>query len=202
MVTLGKATKPPRGEIALNRQEQDFAFRLATSNKKFDKASDANKRVLIAKDVLKWLSIGKIQAEPGTYIGLPYADASRDGYKKVSSDERVNGDECRACALGAVFACAVERAGGIRDFWEQPSVVMRQKLGAYFTLWQLQLIETAFEASHGFAVIPYGLSEEEEDAHYVARDKAVEFGRAIRDPQERMRAIMENIVANKGTFVP
>jgi hypothetical protein len=72
MVTLGKATKPPRGEMVLNKQAQDFAYRLAVSNKKFEKASDAHKRVIIAKDVLKWLGTGKIMAEPGTYIGLPY----------------------------------------------------------------------------------------------------------------------------------
>jgi hypothetical protein len=78
---------------------------------------------------------------------------------------------------------------------------MRNALGAYFSLWQLQLIETAFEASHGFAPIPPGTPEEEDEYENI-RDRAVEFGRAVHDAQARMRAIMENIIANKGTFVP
>ena len=74
----------------------------------------------------------------------------------------------------------------VLDYKEQ-----RRPLSKIFPTGQLRLIELAFEEGSGAFY-----SDCDTD------DAAVKFGRKFRSKKGRLLAIMENIVANKGTFKP
>ncbi len=172
-----------KAELRLNEAAQA----LDRSNQEFLALAPADRRVLIAKDVLKWLRAGKIRAETGTYL---------EGYDPVTGKstekepDRVDGGSCTVCALGAVFACTVERIGGLEGFWSYRSAdSIRGELGDHFDGEQLRLIETAFE-QNDFTL----------DSSVVVVSAAIHF--ATGGPRKRLVAIMKNIIENGGTFCP
>ena len=108
--------------------------------------------------------------------------------------------------MGALFAsCILEEddmtlyeTGGFfpRGYGESTSEIsmsrnkMDDRLGRFFDIDQLRLIESAFEQSE-FGNLDYDLVE-----------RAVEFGNRYKVHGTRLRAIMQNIIDNRGTFVP
>lgn len=120
---------------------------------------------------------------------------------------------CKACALGGMFACAVGRADKLTlAAYNVSRSNLTGYLGEFFSQTQLDLIETAFECS------AYGSCREEpEDSDSGPTDegqRAIDFGEehtAVFDDEgmfkssgdeDRMRAIMGNIIANGGEFRP
>ncbi len=156
-------------------------------SKKFSELSAAGKRVRIAKDVLQWLASKKLTAMSGEYIKV----LDSDGLEKYPA-KKVNGFNCEACALGAIFACAVERkprlaGGNLIRF----GGAIHSQLRSVFDREQLLLIENAFEQC---------------DIHYDTQDneanrRAITFSKST-DDKKRMKCIMQNIIDNKGTFIP
>jgi hypothetical protein len=203
-ISLGKAAPVSRAELHLNKLAQAHDHKVAVGNAKFAKASPARKRVIIAKDVLEWLGEGKLLPTQGTYLSSFLRD--KDGQLLYEDgrvvngrvlDDRVDGGKCTACALGAVFACTVERKGGMPNFWRMGwcPYFMHQELAPYFDRDQLTLIEAAFEKNGGF-------HEADHEADHEAGEAAESFGRRFDTASSRMAAIMKNIIANGGTFVP
>jgi hypothetical protein len=241
MESLGKAAYVSRAELALNEREQAYDHKVSKANKRFAKANAATKRVIIAKDVITWLNIGKLKPAPGIYLRSKFAfdpvtnqawaygdDAPYELRSRLlrvegtpTEDNKVNGDTCAACALGGLFACAVERADGLKDlievrpddrreFWMAGQEAMHTYLAPFFDLKQLLLIESAFERSD-FVCDGMWTSwnrEHDDDPSKEVRNEwkaeglaAAEKFRHIAAPSDRMRAIMENVIANGGTFV-
>ena len=180
--------------------------RTERANAAFRALNPARKRVAIAKDVLRWLATGKLRPGYG-YLDIPeFYDNQRD---------IVNGGTCEACAVGSLFACAVERgdAGGTvrrsptscRLIGEDATEIHR-KLAGIFEPDQLALIEAAFETECRLpiatiqAVLGYEIDRQHPKAQEYFR-KAWDFCPRA-DRPERMVLIMENIIANKGTFIP
>lgn len=238
-ISLGKAAPVSRAELRLNERMQEYNRRTQKKNAKFAKLDAAAKRVAIAKDVLKWLDGRKLVAHSGAYLGIGPAGYLKDrktwtdldavAGRLVIDTETVNGHQCVACAVGGLFAVAVENGecgGSVRPaIPEQQNGrisgnVMREKLGAFFDLDQLILIEAAFE--RGSHVFPDDMTQSEawtkvggEPGYHTAPygsllKQAVQFGllsvESIGDShlkdEAAMRAVMKNIIANKGTFVP
>lgn len=226
--------EPPADELRLALRAAPDKVR-TPSNKRFAKLPAAQQRVAIARDVLQWLKLGKLTAKSNTYLIVRKDDGSTVDYDSV---DNVNGFKCDACALGAVFACAVERevattqrftiheSNGSKGFqWST-----REALSPYFDTLQLTLIECAFERSSSFLDytapgMPATASfTPERDALRVQSIRAAKLGKDIEDAipwdlyqvegldtidkRERyrdarvMRAIMQNIIDNDGTFVP
>ena len=157
--------------------------------KAFYRQTKAQKRVTIAKDVLKWLDTKKVRASPGVYLDV------YDGKELVTEGDTVNGYKCEACALGAIFACTVERAKAARSGgFNVSSGHMRSRLGPYFERDQLAAIENAFEQT---SVIPTEASTGTWSPQYEGADFSADSS-----PTRRMRAIMKNIIRNNGTFIP
>jgi hypothetical protein len=225
---------------AIPRDEQVMARRIArieAGNARFRTLEPARKRVAIAKDVLKWLDSKKLlvpQLSGSAYLdGIPmYQD---EGVPSV-----VNGGTCQACAIGAIFAVAVEKGecGGTlyraSRNGNRPALVttdqgvtdIHEKLAPFFDVKQLCLIEQAFEGADQGApcrtqrVYVYGTADGCDEGSESARERrlsedeewqaATAFGKAasvglldLTEAREaRMRAIMNNIIANKGTFRP
>lgn len=180
--------------------------RTELANAAFRALDPARKRVAIAKDVLRWLANGKLK--PGyAYLDIPeFYDNPRD---------IVNGGTCEACAVGSLFACAVERgdAGGTvrrsptsSHLLGEDAIEIHRKLAGLFEPEQLALIEAAFETEDRLPVttIQAVLGSEIYRDHPKAQEyfrKAWDFCPS-QERDERMRLIMGNIIANKGAFVP
>lgn len=163
---------------------------------KFQAASPAEKRVIIAKDVLAQVAMKKLVPANGHWLrGYESSDLSKQ--LDVAIREA---DSCSACAAGAIFACAVmrkdditiSRAGGLPgDEVDPPGIVDSDPIWSYlrniFPTGMLDAIETAFERGGGATYHSY------EAAHFAPRAKS---------PKARMVAIMNNIIENKGDFIP
>jgi hypothetical protein len=150
----------------------------------------AQKRVAIAKDVLKQLKA--LNVVKGTYLRnyglqLPRNDQAKQHINQISRG-------CEVCALGACFLSHIRlfnevdvgtlagRCGETVNCVFAGSDLIDAELHKYFTYDQLLLIEAAFEGWTGEG--------------YEARD----FYDKHPDPKERLQAIMQNIVKNNGEF--
>lgn len=184
----------------------------ALDNAAFADLPSADQRVTIARDVLLWLKVGKLKPTLQTYGKFP-----------AEVVDVVNGYDCHACALGGVFACAVERgqAGGtvvgggwVDDDGEQGSFsgeYIRGKLAGIFDPIQLGLIEAAFEGLEGTpreVRALYGLDIGDAYRFALKHGDRVKRGDLEYDEwttevaRARMVAIMRNVIRNRGTFIP
>jgi hypothetical protein len=108
---------------------------------------------------------------------------------------------CGCCALGAIFVSAVERFNGVRVGVNMDSCRVfgfddiKRPLRRFFSAEQMKLIEIAFEVGGG-----YFLHKKFKPAELglAARN----FGFRYDDPEQRMVAIMRNIIRNDGEFKP
>lgn len=167
---------------------------------KTDFASKADARVQIAKDVLKQLKLGRLTAEQGTYAQSedPIVDTEVVGecyYRTavIPPDAQlkklIKAKQCRVCGLGAAFIVAVDRFNDLKlqgchvesdGRLSLDASPTKEYLARFFSERQIDLIEAAFE---GY-----------QDIYYYVNN--------FEDPNERLTAIMKNIVKNEGTFRP
>lgn len=175
---------------------------LSEKNKKFWAMTKPQQRVAVAKDVIKQLNNGFLDAREGVYfrpefneiIEIPQLDKAITQIKK-------QGGHCTVCGIGGCFVSLVrlgdkvetEEIFGVfiepRDSGDDYK--MKQLLRKVFTPDQLSMIECAFERYTGHG-----------DAPYQDRIKAAQFGRQYSDSKNRLIAIMKNIIKNKGEFKP
>jgi hypothetical protein len=166
--------------------------------KKSVKVSKAEQRIAIAKDALAQLRAEMYLAESGTYIGSELTDEldqqcddDRDGAKPFLLKSKT---PCRVCAKGALFLSTVRRynKASVRDVMCDNMLVAENIFGHK----QFDLIEAAFERwDHTVAYL------EDKDESVVPLD-VQNFGAAYTDDTDRLVAILENIIKNKGTFKP
>jgi hypothetical protein len=176
--------------------------KIKDSNKAFKKMPKARKRVQIAKDVIEALKAEKLIASAGSYIragnvnGLRSITSVEDGSNKESLQEALfEIPQCSVCAKGAILACVIMRRNQMKvddlpnsnDDWR--GFLLEPLLGGIFEADQLHLMETEFESA---------------DYEHLLGGDWLPSGRFswISDPKNRMIAMMENIIANKGTFIP
>jgi hypothetical protein len=194
-----KATKAPKSVADILRAR---VAKIKRENAKFKACTKAEKRVMIAKDVLAQLKSGRINPESGVFVELGHAIAAK--LNQIDEDTRdgiqlqdflLSVPVCNTCALGAMFVCTVERANkislsesGFTDFGGAEPEELLEYMGRYFSASQLKLIEVAFE--HGTGYFGHGPQEAREWSSEYTTDT------------DAMRAIMQNIVDNDGTFKP
>ena len=193
--------------------------RIKERNRRFSKKSPDEKRVTIARDVLRQLGT-KIRPHFGVwarFIGDVPVEEISDSVRNIKTElaevEAFADDdtECRACALGSLFVCAVRQADGLKAAdveWIFEKIIDDEDeddgrtsaglgqndifgyLERFFEHNQLRLIELAFERGRG------GISYDTEQEKRAAR-----LWPEMLDPVDRMEAVMRNIVRNKGRFV-
>ena len=183
-------------------EAKKISRRIRDRNRRFKKLSPEKKRVAIAKDVLKQLELGQIKASTGAY----FAPVDGDFYVRrgmldpqIELGAFLEQEECQACAIGSVFIAATKKADECRlSGFVASRASMTSYLSQWFTNVQLTLMECAFECSDMFAR-KGGL--EAFDSRVRA---AVAFGNGFdyADDTGRLKAIMENIIANSGEFRP
>lgn len=174
--------------------------RIERENALFRKLSAPRKRVALARDGLAQLASGQLIATTGTWVNIDDDAAVPSGTDSDTDLRDVIGEQtCETCALGGLFVCAVKRVDALKiselengEYVEYSDVGVETEdvfayLRKFFSESQLNAIEAAFEQGNGVA-----------SGSYAARS----FASDIDDAELRMRLILENIVANKGTFDP
>jgi hypothetical protein len=180
---------------------------LSAKNKAFWAKPKQYQCVSVAKDVLKQLTSRFFKAKKGDYlniIGLKETIKAPAKMDKAFTSIKLNGGRCEVCGIGACFTSLVnigdtvntnpvfgktisKHSSGMTD-------PMRRVLRKVFTSEQLTLIECAFEVGVSYVDKDYISFEE--------REKASDFGEKYRTDAARLKAIMNNIIKNKGTFIP
>lgn len=193
---MNKASKKLQEEVRKNNK------RVRDRNYRFQKLSPENKRVSIAKDVIKQLVANKITAQTGSYFEL------RSDENIVNEDLSFaisKAKSCNVCALGALFSACVLKSNHFKlnsadifadnkmvDIWRTP---VTEYLKPYFSKHQLAMIEIAFEKYAGGINIKIV-------KNVKTIKKCTDFGNQFLDDEDRMTAIMQNIIDNNGKFVP
>jgi hypothetical protein len=202
--------------------------RTQAANVRFAALTPARKRVALARDVLRWIANGKLKpagrdANDGgggsTYLEVFYnrSNEDRPWANSVTTRElqevgKVNGYVCTACAIGGLIAVAAER-DACRLFTDDgefipnctgssaPSAIRREMASHnLFETCQLVLVEQAYECGEGIGYPGSFIDSGEVTEGEV--DAARAFGKLYRTRAERLKAIMENIIDNGGTFIP
>ena len=162
--------------------------------------------MLIAQDVLDRLSSGFYIPE---HVYLWYT-TDVDTHLSVK-DNMDKLDGCRVCAFGACLVSAISFAnqltfGDISNSVQEGYDLMQ----SIFSKSQLFLIETAYEANN----CGRRQAERSKTGRNLGKLRlflnkisfqtygAYKFGEQIEDDTARMRAIMQNIIVNTGTFIP
>lgn len=176
------------------------------SQEEFAALPNNEKRIEIAKDVLKWLALGKIDAKRKTYLQLyvtsPYDEI--EGFdqnaNKELRDVMSNPDiKCSVCGIGALFMADIMK----RDNFKARKLnstgglgareIVVDKLDDYFTQDQLVLIETAFEGTY----LHSGRGN-------MTLDELIDVGNWLNSTvsrHDRLEIIMNNIIRNKGELI-
>ena len=211
--------------------------------------TNAEKRVLIAQDVIAQLNTEELISNPGTYLvvgGNP--DNLEPTGKTQVRDVLGKSNKCKVCALGACFVsmmrryneCTVDQLLDLEDDVERSYNftdirmrlhslgVLRPYLLRLFDEDQLKLIEVAYEGIPGAGSASSDYIEDLDDlcleAHefhlhhteydhtqdhtlYTSLEEEVIIEAGYEDERrgdgsDVLRAIMNNIIENKGTFVP
>lgn len=168
---------------------------LAKANLRFAALPAPAKRVAVMRDVLELLAAPKrkrINIEPGTYCNIAMGIESPESVD-LQSVVVSNPSACTVCGIGAIFLAHARLFDSVRvdifygDLREDAEKII-DTLSGYFSEKQLRLIETAFEGRRVLA----------NDEYDADGDKWV---RKYSDPTKRLRAICQNVIDNKGTFV-
>jgi hypothetical protein len=192
--------------------------KLKELNKVFKKSSPAMKRVIIAQDVIAQLKAKKFIAIPGQYLKIVTKESeySLEGYFRLKLDEeptelqkiiQTPNIQCNVCAIGSCFSSLIN----IKDNFElntnnsyeitdnENNNGMTEELEKYFSLEQLKMMEIAFECWD----IPYYVINyfEQNDIEYLM-NYSEKFGKKYKKANNRLIAIMQNIIKNNGEFVP
>ena len=234
----------------MSKAQLNIQKEIEKRNSLFKKATKAEKRVLIAKDVIAQIKANRYVAQSGAFvkaefnpdiddfshildeahylmgekfkeadiavkyeISLKKAKEAINFIKKPLREAYLDGtvESCKVCALGGLFmsctlynnktkldACGYYgEASDLGEFIDR-SEPISNGLDKFFSQSQLKLIEEAFEGGFGYfgdGCYTYNRFEDNNRQYYTYADKYPE-------DDDRMIAIMNNIVKNNGTFVP
>lgn len=185
---------------------ETYRNKLRKTNDAFNKASDAEKRVMIAQDVLALLKVdknGQIVIQSGGYCTLQDDYENHLDTNDLSVDHLddiiVAGAGCSVCAKGALFLAHVFRFDNFRVTDSYIDDTEFNDLITYFDKFQWDLIEMAFEGN----IIKDEYEEDEEDEEDDEEVKAaLNFHIRYNTDTEILAGIMNNIIKNNGTFIP
>lgn len=195
------------------------ARQIAKSNKKFANATKAEKRVLIAQDVIAQIEAKIMIGASGNYVkninlieGSVWDmddDGVKENYEKIAS--------CNVCAMGACVM-SVTKFNNKLLFSDTREIEDNKKaqglMAELFSKKQLYLIESAFEGvdddcirlAINMGYNPKQITDKEKEAcnvfytHFGGLPNHVSGGDVVET--KRLLAIMKNIVKHKGTFKP
>ena len=181
-------------------------------NRVFTAADDAGKRVLIAKDVLEQVRLGRFIPETSKYAMIRGFKGLGGQTQDIQQCVLTPGITCECCGVGSLmlstilFRDQVKADVGWNDsIYLDPGYETTGDNNITFELFgkaQLDLIEIAFERWYeGDAEDSISSPSSYTHTPELA-DSARTFGERYDDDKDRLVAIMKNIIANDGTFKP
>lgn len=189
---------------------EQVAAEIERRNLAFQNASPARQRILLAKDVIDQIKIGRFAAMTGNWATLDGGSfiPSEDSVQKALLDGTVS--QCNVCALGGLMVSCVlfknKVTGNDYDYGALDFDTLHTRDNNYnagirrhFSASQLILIELAYEGHDGW----FGSHMDSEgDVATPTQSKAMTWAEREPDDAKRLVAIMRNIVRNDGRFVP
>jgi hypothetical protein len=161
----------------------------------------ADRRVAIAKDVIAQIRAKKYVGLQGTYVNSAKLDEFLQASNAfVESDKMIKElGKCEVCARGAMFLSRMkkcpEKVSQLSFAEDLDSFAEIEKEYDYeFSASQLDAIESAFEGNE------MGELYKNEDVEYI--EDCVSFCEEVKDDNDRLLMIMQNIIDHNGTFVP
>lgn len=188
---------------------------LAVNKKPTARKTDAQMRVLIAKDVLAQIAARRYRPAPGWWLDdsnmSKLADYVDNRFEEMEDQKQCNISidandyvskvkSCSVCALGSIFMSQARTPGSVvftaktASAYEAFEDLSTSPLSKYFSENQLVLIEACFEGNDGMYACDIS------DGNTKLLSQAYVF--TYKSSTARLTAIMRNIVRNKGTFVP
>lgn len=151
----------------------------------------SQKRILIAKDVLKWIKQGKLTAGSGYFKN----QSELYGPNQENLDEQANAilptiPTCQVCAIGGLMYATAMRFNDITvEQFTRNLHSGSPYLAKFFTPAQLRIIEICLELwKNEGASTPKTVAWVDANCNTPRLD--------------RLKKIMRNIIRNKGTFKP
>ena len=175
------------------------------TNEAFNKSSPAQKRVMIAKDVLVRIESGNINIKRGNFLSKVSLPKKTGSFKDILNNHE--GSICEVCAKGALFCSIIGRVNKftIDQLIETDIMVnsfsdpAHQELKKYFSEEQIDLIEIALEEFSFLNVV-------NNDDFYKAQNFNLTLFLSNNEnrasAENIMIAICKNIIENNGTFNP
>lgn len=182
--------------------------------KKKKKLTDNQFRVVVAKDVIAQIKAKKYLARPGTFISPTYLSPTLGETSNEHFARRIcTSKYCGVCAVGAVVASIVHlKSDGIVNPVFENGIQSKvnpahqgfignivDTMATMRRVWGINdadLMELAFENGDGVVKVK---NADLNDYDVMA---ALLFGRQYDNANDRLIAIMRNIIANKGRFRP
>jgi hypothetical protein len=166
--------------------------------------------VEVAMDVLE--SLGTLHVERGQFC---YSEVPVKEEKTAKKTAQVLKKTCQVCAVGALFLSTVAMKNKF-EFKLDPDGIdldfsvkdLINRLLPVFPAEQLFLIENAFETGGGSFSTPYdskyflGLTDLQIEDLAPSNAAAIKFGSKYKTDKGRLKAILNNIIANDGEFIP
>lgn len=150
-------------------------------NKAFAKASPAQKRFMIAEDVLEQLDLGIYRAANGVYLGFPMFEENEIAPYKSTQ-------QCKVCAIGSAFVSALRLGNGcdignlVANHGGSDQMLTEVESMGAFSPAEMRDMESYFE---------YG-GDDPDDLEWT------NYG--VLGSEDRLRVIMENVMLNCGKF--
>jgi len=178
------------------------------NNKKFNSLAPPAKRVALAKDVILQIKAKRFTVKHGVWLELDndyFSDYGRE-YRNISIKEEFNKNKeitCNGCAVGSLMLSATlfNNKTTAKDLYDEDffnnirrGEKMPNGLNTIFSREQLIKIELAFEGGTGGFTAEYTSSDD-----YA---KCINFYNRYAIAENRLIAIMNNIIKNKGEFKP
>jgi len=174
----------------------ELACQIEAGNEAFNAATKAEKRVKIAQDTIQRIKFRQLLPE---HVGFAWIKNFPE--KKGKSIKAILGKSeepvCEVCAKGGLFMSYIGRVNEttFEDtvMHNDADAIGTKRLLEIFSLKQLASIEFAYEGFQGTGqgVVSFSWREE---------SRALNFEKRYKDSKERLIAICENIIRNKGTF--
>lgn len=180
---------------------------ILAKNEAFNSMSKTKKRIAIAQDVIDMLNTKKIIANSGKYIlGLDHVDQDIDAQQLMLKNKFPQCDTCAwgACVLAIAHLGDSLTVGDLNEMQEDPDYAykVKNKVLSIFTPEQVAMIEAAFEKTETYLAFGGSVNNSSNYVEDINLNSSSEFGRSFNTDDERLRAIMQNIVDHKGTFQP
>jgi hypothetical protein len=169
--------------------------RIEKSNEVFKTADRATKILMVAKDVLALLKVGRIQAMHGAYIRMR---VKQDATGQISDAMKDNSlPACRVCAIGAGMIGSTLRLNDVK--------INRNYLYATHSDSELE-IQSIYKSYNSCDPMESGMSDRAREMfpHDLLRNMETAFEQGRYDyslvgmGEERLAAIYQNLVKNKG----